>query len=302
MDFSKLKKNRGKDLQKLVDKISATEEGKNVSTNVDERFWKLSVDKSKNGSAVIRFLPQTNEDSLPWVQVFSHGFQGSNGWYINNCPTTIGKKCPACEMNKELWDTGVQANQDLVRKQKRKLTYISNIYVVKDSANPENEGKVFLFKFGKQIFDKINDAMNPEFEDEDPINPFDLWEGASFRLKSRLYEGYQNYNKSDFDSVAPLSEDDAYLETIYKSQYDLKEFVSDDQFKSYEELKGILDRAFGQQSVESASAKQAQAANISKAVEAKTASDIDEEIEEDEEEETVTEDSDLEMFKQLANS
>lgn len=239
MDFAALKKNRGNftDLMKEVEKISQPTE----SNAKDDRFWQPEVDKAGNGYAVIRFLPPPSGEDYPWVRIWNHGFQGPTGkWYIENSLTTLGKPDPVSELNTELWNSGIEANKDVVRKQKRRLTYVSNIYVVKDPTHPENEGGVFLFKYGKKIFDKIKDVMQPQFEDEEPVNPFDFWKGANFKLKIRNVEGYRNYDKSEFDSVAVLHEDDSMLEKIWKKQHSLQEFLDPKNFKSYEELKAKL--------------------------------------------------------------
>jgi hypothetical protein len=186
------------------------------------------------------------DDALPWVKIFSHGFQGPGGqWLIDNCLTTLDKQCPVCEHNSTLWNSGIEANKDVVRKQKRKLNYVANVYIVSDPANRDNEGKVFLFKFGKKIFDKITEAMNPQFEDEQAINPFDLWEGANFKLKIRKVDGYQNYDKSEFESPAPLKSDDEELEKIWKSEHSLAELIGEKEFKSYDKLKERLNTVLG---------------------------------------------------------
>ena len=240
--LSALKKSRKSFMQNLhkeIEKIDTPSESKSY---IDDRFWKPEIDKSGNGYAVIRFLPPVDGEDIPWARVFNHGFQGPTGlWYIENSLTTLGKKDPVSEYNSQLWNSGIEANKEIARKQKRRLTYISNIYIVSDSKNPQNEGKVFLYKFGKKIFDKVNDLMNPEFEDETPVNPFDLWEGANFKLKIRKVEGYQNYDKSEFDKPTQLVEDETELEKVWNSQYALTEFTGDDQFKSYEDLKARLD-------------------------------------------------------------
>jgi len=245
MSFENLKRQSG-NLDKLTKAIEslATSEG----SDKKENFWKPEVDKAGNGMAVIRFLPSSakdGEDSLPWVKYYSHGFQGPGGWLIDNCLTTKNQKCPVCEHNSGLWNSGIQANKDIVGKQKRKLNYIANVYIVSDPKHPENEGQVKLFRFGAKIFDKLTEAMNPQFEDESPINPFDLWKGANFKLKIRKVEGYQNYDKSEFESAAPLSSDDSKLEKIWQSEYALSEFVSDAEFKSYDDLKARLDKVLG---------------------------------------------------------
>jgi hypothetical protein len=214
------------------------------------------MDKTGVGSAIIRFLPAPDNEDLPWVKLYSHAFQGPGGWYIENSLTTLGQKDPISEHNRELWNTGTEANKEIVRKQKRKLSYYSNIYVVKDPAHPENEGKVFLFKFGKKIFDKILNAMQPEFEDEEPINPFDFWGGANFRLKIRKVEGYWNYDKSEFDSASALMDDDDALEALWKKEYSLSAIVAADQFKSYEDLEKRLKMVLGQKTAARAVAEQ----------------------------------------------
>ena len=241
MSFSDLKKQSR--LGSLTSKLVAEVEKTAVkSGGADERLWKPSLDKSGNGYAVIRFLPAPESEDIPWAKVYSHAFQGPGGWYIENSLITIGQKDPVSEHNRDLWNSGNEADKDTVRKQKRKLSYYSNIYVVKDSTNPENEGKVFLFKYGKKIHDKILAAMQPEFEDESPINPFDFWEGADFKLKIRKVDGYWNYDKSEFDSPAPLLDDDDALEAIWKQEYSLAEFTAPTSFKSYEDLERRLNQ------------------------------------------------------------
>ena len=242
MSFSDLKKqsrlgNLTSKLTKEIEKMNT-----NGSNSADERLWKLEVDKAGNGYAVIRFLPAPNGEELPWAKVWSHAFQGPGGWYIENSLTTLGQKDPVSEHNRLLWNSGNDADKDLARKQKRKLTYISNIYVVKDPTNPENEGKVFLYKFGKKIFDKLTAAMQPEFEDETAIDPFDFWQGANFKLKAKNVAGYRNYDSSEFATSSALLDDDDALEALWKKQYSLAEFTTADQFKSYADLETRLNR------------------------------------------------------------
>jgi hypothetical protein len=248
MSFANLKRNRSS-LDKLTKAIESTNQAAEAGSKDDTRFWQPNVDKSGNGMAVIRFLPAPSvdgEDGLPWVRIFNHGFQGPGGWLIDNCLTTLNEKCPVCEHNSTLWNSGVESNKEIVRKQKRKLSYVANIYVVSDPSNPENEGTVRLFKFGKKIFDKITEAMNPEFADEKPLNPFDFWEGANFKLKIRNVEGYRNYDKSEFSDPSALFDgDDAKLEKLYAQEHSLKEFLDRKNFKSYELLKGRLDKVLG---------------------------------------------------------
>jgi hypothetical protein len=244
MSFSDLKKQSK--LGNLTAKLVKEVEKMNTSSgSSDDRVWKLDVDKSGNGYAVIRFLPAPNGEDLPFVKLYSHAFQGPGGWFIENSLTTLGQKDPVSELNSELWNNGTDAGKEVARKQKRKLTYVSNIYVVKDPANPANEGKVFLFKYGKKIFDKLTAAMQPEFEDEEAIDPFDFWQGANFKLKAKNVAGYRNYDSSEFARSEALLDDDDAMEAIWKKQYSLAELTAADQFKSYDELKKRLDYVLG---------------------------------------------------------
>ena len=248
MSFAALKKQSrsGSLTERLMKKVEKLNEKGN---NTDERLWKPAVDKAGNGYAVIRFLPAHANCELPWTQVWSHAFQGTGGWYIENSLTTIGKDDPVGELNRSLWNSGRESDKDIARKQKRKLSYYANVYVVKDSINPENEGEVKLYKFGKKIFDKITAAMQPEFEDEEPINPFDFWKGANFKLKIKQVAGFWNYDSSEFGKTEALLDDDAELEKIYDKIYDLSEFTAADQFKTYEQLKSRLDTVLGTKQV-----------------------------------------------------
>ena len=245
MSFSSLKKQSslGSLTSKLVKEIEKTNTTKG---GADERLWKPELDKSGNGYAVIRFLPATDGEDLPWAKVYSHAFQGPGGWYIENSLTTLGAKDPVSEYNRDLWNSGNDGDKDVVRRQKRKLSYYANIYVVKDPVNPHNEGGVFLFKFGKKIFDKLTAAMQPEFEDETPINPFDFWQDANFKLKIRNVDGYWNYDKSEFDAPSPLLDDDDALEALWKKEYPLADFTAQSNFKSYEDLERRLKSVLGQ--------------------------------------------------------
>jgi hypothetical protein len=208
----------------------------------DDRFWKPELDKSGNGYAVFRFLPAVQDEDLPWARLWSHAFQGPGGWFIENSLTTLNQKCPISESNSLLWNSGVEADKEIARKRKRKLSYTANIMIVSDPKHPENEGQVKLYKFGKKIFDKITEAMKPEFEDESPINPFDFWEGANFKLKIRKVDGYWNYDKSEFDSPSAIADNDEAIEEIWNKQFPLKPFLSAENFKSYDELKAKLDK------------------------------------------------------------
>ena len=243
-NFANLKKQSslGSLTEKLVKQV---EKMNTTSGGADERLWKPEMDKTGVGSAVVRFLPAPDGEDVPWVKMYTHAFQGPGGWYIENSLTTIGQKDPVSEYNRGLWNSGSEKDKETVRKQKRKLSYYSNIYVVKDPANPSNEGKVFLFKYGKKIFDKILNAMQPEFDDEDPINPFDFWQGANFKIKIVKKDGYWNYDKSEFDRVAPLLDDDDALEAIWKKEYSLSAITAPDQFKSYEDLEKRMNYVLG---------------------------------------------------------
>ena len=239
--LSDLRNSRGNfdSLMKEVEKIANPQ---TTDSRDDDRFWQPEVDKAGNGFAVIRFLPAPKGEEMPWARIWSHGFQGPTGkWYIENSLTTIGKPDPVSEMNNELWNSGSEANKEIARKQKRRLNYTCNVLVIQDPAHPENEGKVKLFKFGKRIFDKIKDTMQPEFPGEEPINPFDFWKGANFKIKIRKVEGYRNYDKSEFDVVSPLADDDAKIEAVWGQQHSLVDFIDARHFKSYEELKKKLE-------------------------------------------------------------
>jgi len=242
MSFATLKKNRQNELEKLTSELSKL--NSSPQNREQDDYWKPEVDKSGNGMAIIRFLPAPEGEEIPFVRIWDHGFKGPGGWFIEKSLTTLGQKCPVSEYNSMLWSQGTEADKTFVRTYtKRRLSYISNIYVVKDPANPENEGKVFLYKYGKKIFDKLTDMMSPEFDDETSVNPFDLWEGANFRLKMRNVEGYRNYDKSEFDSPSALSDDDEELEKIYNKEKSLAALVDPSNFMSYDELKSKLYRA-----------------------------------------------------------
>jgi len=228
---------RSNSLDKLLNAVKEDNAPQEKKSYVDERLWKPELDKSGNGYAVIRFLPAIDGEDLPWAKVWNHAFQGPTGqWYIENSLTTIGQKDPVSEYNSKLWNSGIESDKEIARKQKRKLQYFSNILVVSDSKHPENEGKVFLFRYGKKIFDKLMAAMQPEFEDESPINPFDFWEGANFKLKIRKVDGFWNYDKSEFSAPSPIADDESKIESIWKSQYSLAEKLDASNFKSYDEL------------------------------------------------------------------
>ena len=243
MSFSDLKKQSK--LGSLTSKLVKEVEKMNTASGGDDRLWKPEVDKSGNGYAVVRFLPAPDKEDIPWVKMYSHAFQGPGGWYMENSLTTLGSKDPVSEHNSRLWNSGVDSDKEIARKQKRKLSYYANIYVVKDPANPSNEGGVFLYKFGKKIFDKIQEAMQPEFEDENAINPFDFWQGADFKIKIKKVAGFWNYDSSEFAAPSPLLDDDEALEAVWKKEYSLQELVSTSQFKSYDDLKTRLDYVLG---------------------------------------------------------
>jgi len=247
-NFATLKKNRASALENLTKELNKAANNTTQSSGKDDRFWAPEVDKAGNGSAIIRFLPAPNGEDVPFVRIWDHGFQGPGGWYIEKSLTTIGKPDPVAEYNSMLWNASTDDNSPTrkqARDQKRRLSFISNIYVVKDPANPANEGKVFLYKYGKKIFDKLNDLMNPQFDDEKPVNPFDLWEGANFRLRIRKFEGYRNYDKSEFEQPSTLLDDDSELEAVYNKEYSLQAFLDPKEFKTYEELKTRLNKVLG---------------------------------------------------------
>ena len=251
MSFAELKRSRS-NFDKLTKELQKTTSTPETRQSLDDRFWKPELDKSGNGYAIIRFLPAPSGEELPWARVWSHAFQGPGGWYIENSLTTLNKKDPVSEDNTRLWNTGAEGDKDIARKRKRKLSYITNIQVMADPNRPENEGKVFLYKFGKKIFDKITEAMQPQFEDEKAINPFDFWEGANFKLKIRKVDGYWNYDKSEFEPVSRLKPTDDEIDKIWKSQYALKAFIDPSNFKSYDELKEKLNKVLtGTRSTES---------------------------------------------------
>jgi hypothetical protein len=245
--FADLKRSRSEltnSLTQELDKFNT----KSSYTEDENKYWELQVDKAGNGSALIRFLASPENESSPFIRYWEHGFQGppkgdqKGMWYIEKSLSTLGQDDPCGEYNTKLWETGLKTNEEIVRKQKRKLHYVSNIYIIKDPANPDNEGKVFLYKYGKKIFDKINDVIKPAFDD-DAINPFDLWDGANFKLRAMKVDGYRNYDKSEFDKTpSPLVNDDDELEKIWKSEYSLAEVIAPSKFKSYDELKNRLDK------------------------------------------------------------
>lgn len=233
MSFANLKRSAQVQFKQLADKMS--QEGK---TNYDDnRFWTPDIDKSGSGFAIVRFLPPVDGEETPYVKIFSHGFKHGTKWFIENCPTTIGQSCPVCEANNELWETDIKENQDIVRRRKRQIRYISNIIVLSDAKRPQNEGKIFLFSYGQKIFSKLMGAIEPEFADETPFNPFDFWAGAPFKLKIRNFEGFRNYDKSEFGECGPLSDSDEKLESIWKAEFKLQEFIQPNQFKPYDEIK-----------------------------------------------------------------
>ena len=236
-----LKRSRS-NLDALTKELSGVSSNNNQKSYVDDRFWKPELDKTGNGYAVLRFLPAVKDEDLPWVKMWSHAFQGPGGWFIENSLTTMNQKDPVSEENSRLWNSGIEADKDIARKRKRKLSYFANVLIVADPKHPENEGQVKLFKFGKKIFDKITDKMQPQFEDEKPVNPFDFWEGADFKLKIRKVDGFWNYDKSEFDSTKEIADNDEAIEGIWSKQYPLKPFLEAANFKSYDELKSKLDK------------------------------------------------------------
>ena len=291
MSLQELKSKRKSSIDSLVKKMGQIN-GNAPQSSDDEKMWKPAVDKAGNGQAIIRFLPEPKGEEDPVVRLWNHGFQGPGGWYIENSLTTLNRDDPVSEHNSKLWNSGREQDKDIARKQKRRLKFYSNIMVIKDPANPQNEGKVFLYEYGKKIFDMINDQMNPRFDDEDPVNPFDFWEGANFRIKIRKVDGYWNYDKSAFDSPTPLSEDDDELEAIWNKQHSLQEIISEDKFKSYDVLKERLNKVLGLSEAVSAPAP--------KPVEEKSSSEyLDDDIPFDVETKVSDDDDDLSVFKSL---
>ena len=242
--FKEMKKNRMANLESLSKQVSKLAEKPSYE---DERIWKLERDKTGNGYAIIRFLPAAVNEDVPWVRIWTHGFKGPGGWYIENSLTTIGKDDPVSKANTALWNSGIDSDKNIARERRRKLNYYSNIYVIEDSMNPDNEGKVFLFRYGKKIFEKITGVMNPEFADETPLNPFDFWEGANFKMKMRQVEGFPNYDKSEFTDVVPLSEDEKKMEDIWSQQYPLNEIIEEKNFKNYAELEARFNTVIARQ-------------------------------------------------------
>jgi len=278
MSFTALKESSGKfdQLQTELEKINNPAQTTSFS---DDRFWRPELDKSGNGYAVIRFLPQPDGEDLPWARVWSHAFSGPGGWYIENSLTTVNKKDPVSEYNTELWNSGIESDKEIARKQKRVLKYFANILVISDQKHPENEGKVFLFRFGKKIFDKLTEAMSPQFEDEEALNPFDMWSGANFKLKIRKVDGFWNYDKSEFATANPISTDDDELEKLWSKQHSLVDFVAPDKFKPYDELKEKLHRILtgsgvGKKTAESFTKKEAEV-EVEKAFPEKTSKEDD---------------------------
>ena len=245
MSFAALKKrsNSKKDVNQMMEKLNAAAGAK--QSFVDDRYWKLERDKSSNGYAIIRFLDSPEKEDFPFVKIYTHGFKGKGGWYIENSLTTIGQQDPVSEANSELWNSGIDSNKQIARDRKRRLQYISNIYVVQDQAHPENEGKVFLFKYGKSIFDMIQAAGEPQFEDESPVNVFNLFNGANFKLKARKADGFVKYDKSSFEEPSQWLKTEEEMETLYNGFYSLEAEIAEDKFKSYEELKKKFARVIG---------------------------------------------------------
>ena len=298
INFDALKQNRKSSFDKLTSELNKLNQNPNQEGGRpadDDRFWKPDVDKAGNGYAILRFLPAPTGEDVPFVRIWDHGFQGPGGWYIEKSLTTLGLPDPVSEYNSKLWNSGIESNKAIVRAQKRRLSYYSNIYVVKDPTRPDNEGKVFLFKYGKKIFDKLNEAMHPEFADESKLNPFDLWEGANFKLKIRQVEGYRNYDKSEFDKAGPLFADDNDLAKYIVNIHSLQEMLATKNFKSYDELKMRLEKAIGVASASSSNRDQEEEAfpTAQKSAPAKEAPKAAAPWDDD--------DEDLSFFKKLAS-
>lgn len=304
MSFESLKSSRKDELTKLINAAS-----KSSSKNADERFWKPTVDKVGNGFAVIRFLPNPDESKLPWTQWYDHGFKGPTGkWYFEKSLTSIDQDDPVSEMNSFLWNTNDDAKRDQCRTQKRRLHYASNIMVITDKDNPENEGQVFLFKYGKKIFDKIKDAMKGDPLDDEivPINPFDFWEGAEFKLKIRQVEGYRNYDKSEFGPIKKLGTE-AKLKSVYKSLISLDEFTDPKTFKTYEELTKKLASVFGSSGVPGSVAKMVDSGDPAPAIKSAEAKQDEDNLDmtmaddSDDESEKTSDPDMMDFFKKLAD-
>jgi len=306
MSFNKLKKARADSISKLVAAAEKVGGGTEKKSYGDDRQWKPTVDKSGNGYAVLRFLPAPEGDDLPWVRYWDHGFQGPTGrWYIEKSLTSIGKDDPVSEMNSILWNSGDEKDKEIARSRKRRLHYVSNILVVSDPGNPDNEGKTFLYQYGKKIFDKIMDVMQPQFQDEEPVNPFDFWGGASFKLKIRNFEGYRNYDKSEFETASELFDgDEARLEEIYNRLYSLKEFTDESSYKSYAELKTKLNMVLGEDAIETTVLPVAESSHAS-LTKSEPAAEPDQEEEPSLTQESASEDSEdsdsLSYFAKLAS-
>jgi hypothetical protein len=294
MSFANLKKNRSAAIDKLKSAAEKVGGGGEQKSYGDDRLWKPTVDKAGNGYAVIRFLPAPEGEDLPWVRYWDHGFKGPTGrWYIEKSLTSIGQSDPVAEINSVLWNSGREEDKQIARDRKRRLHYVSNIYVVSDPSNPENEGKVFLFQFGKKIFDKITDVMTPQFQDEQPVNPFDFWEGANFKLKIRNVEGYRNYDKSEFDSPKALFDgDDAELEAVYAKLHSLKEFTEPSSYKSYAELKAKLNQVLGSEEMSLTTAESISLDEVAPqkftAAEAPSAADSNSSVSDDDDDDTLS--------------
>lgn len=297
LSFSALKRSRGS-VEQFAQAIAAA----STTKRDDDRYWNLTVDKAGNGHAIIRFLDkpsQDGEDALPWVRTFSHSFQGPGGWLIELCPTTLDQKCPVCESNNTLWNSGLDSDKKIASSRKRKLAYTANILVVSDPANPENDGKVKLFKFGKKIFDKMYLKMHTEFPDEVPFKPFDLWDGANFKLRARKVDGQRNYDISEFAAQTPVSTDEVKLEAIWKSEMALKPLLDQGNFKTYDQLKVRLERVLGP-SGRSATAEQVgtQAFNdVDAGVKVESVPGVIDTTKEND----ITDDDDMKFFQNLAD-
>ena len=300
MSFANLKKNRDQ-ISKLLKAAESDGGSTEKKSYVDDRIWKPTVDQAGNGYSVIRFLPAREGAELPWTRFWDHGFKGPTGlWYIENSLTSIGQTDPVGELNSRLWNSGNDADKEKARTQKRRLHYVANIYVKSDPGNPANEGKIFIYKFGKKIFDKIMDVMQPQFADEDPINPFDFWEGADFKLKIRNVEGYRNYDKSEFSNQSVLSEDDTKLEQIYDKMFDLQEFIDPVNYKTYDELKSKLQRVLGEDTVSMGAPTMKEEVQMNEPVAAAPIQNVTEISEVPVSNETETEDDTMSYFAKLA--
>lgn len=241
MNFKDFKKNKGNFLETLNQKIKES----NTTFEPDARYFQVTKDKAGNGVALVRFLPGKD---TPWVRYWSHSFEYNGGWYIENSRTSLKEDDPVSEYNKLLWDSGKEEYKEFVSLKpgtKRKLNYVSNIYVIEDPANPENNGKVFLYQYGAKIYDKIKALMQPSIKTLPPVNPFNPFDGANLQIIIKKVAGYPNYDDTKFIQEGSKLGNDDEIEKIYNQQYDLEDILKESNFKPYEKLKARLIKVLG---------------------------------------------------------